>query len=110
MSFKVLFLRKYLPEQPEFYKETERNQVMPLDGKQGTPSVEKLEKKSKPGSENEILQSICNKVNAIEEILKGKELDIFLTAEWKCLGKVIERFTFWVCVIVSGIGFITIYV
>ena len=98
-----------MPEQPDFY--TEENG----DASKVTPFVSETDTKSaaqKPAglaTSNGDLQSIYNEVNFMKEILKDKEIEGFLSGEWKCLGKVIQRLMFWVSTVAFCIALIIIY-
>ena len=103
-----MFLRKDVPDEPEDFSDSDTNRVSPFNG---LDNVSNLTAKQQPqGSFNHIqLQAIYEELKFLKDVVKGKENEKFILSEWKCLGKVIDRLMFWLCMVVFVIGVIVIY-
>ena len=97
-----------MPDEPENVSDSDCNRVSPFIGHD---NVSNLTAKQQPhGSSNFIqLQAIYEELKFLKDVVQGKENEEFIVSEWKCLGKVIDRFMFWLCMLVFVIGVIAIY-
>ena len=91
---RILFLRKEVPDEPEFL-ESQRNSMLEMVDVENRPkSSAKRQRLS-----NDQLKAIRMNLKALKDIIVEKEKENFVIDEWKCLGKITDRCLFWLCVI-----------
>ena len=103
-----MFLRKDVPDEPEDFSDSDTNRVSPFIGHE---NISNLAAKQPPqGSFNQmLLQAMYEELKFLKDVVQGKENEAFVVSEWKCLGKIIDRFMFLLCMVVFVIGIIAIY-
>ena len=102
---KIFFLQHDIPKEPEFSSVCENVESdMVISETERAKSVGTTCCKT-----NAYLQAIVNELSFLKNVVKEQESENFITNEWKCFGKVMDRFLFWLCLCGFVLAIICIY-